>query len=95
MEDILNAIRQGLASVGLGDGSLVPSVRSVERAASLIMKQFVAVREPERTYSGFRANLLKSVTFASLVLLGKTNLEGLKIDFWDDGCKNGGGGGLR
>ena len=31
------------------------------------------------------------MTFASLVLLQKTNLEGLKIDIWGDGCEIGGG----
>ena len=90
MEDVINAIRQRLASVGLERGSLVPSVRCVKRATSLIMKLFRAVCEPERTYSGFRVDLIKSVTFASLVLLGKTNLEGLKLDIWGDGCAIGG-----
>ena len=54
------------------------------------MKLFVTICEPERTYSGFRVSLLKAVTFASLVLLQKTNLEGLKIDIWGDGCEIGG-----
>ena len=90
MEDILNAIRQRLVSVGLGGGSLVLSIRHIKRATSLIMKLFVTICEPERTYSGFRVSLLKAVTFASLVLLQKINLEGLKIDIWGDGCEIGG-----
>ena len=90
MEDILNAIRQKLVSVGLGGGSLVPSIRHIKRATSLIMNLFVTICEPERFYSGFRVSLLKAVTFASLVLLQKTNLEGLKIDIWGDSCEIGG-----
>ena len=43
MDDILNAIRQRLVSVGLGSGSLVPSVRHIKRATSLIMKLFVTI----------------------------------------------------
>ena len=90
MEDILNAIRQRLVPVGLGGGSLVPSIRHIKRATRLIMKLFVTICEPERTYSGFRVSLLKAVTFASLVLLQKTNLVGLTIDVWGDGCEIGG-----
>ena len=90
MEDILNANRQSLVSVGLGGGSLVPSFRHIKRATSVIMKLFVTICEPERTYSGFRVNLLRAVTFASLVLLQKTKLEGLKIDIWGNCCKIGG-----
>ena len=80
MEDILNAIRQNLVSVGLGGGSLVPSMRHIKRAIRLIMNLFVTLCKSERTNSGFRVNLLKAVTFASLVLLQKNDLEGLKID---------------
>ena len=69
MEDILNANRQSLVSVGLGGGSLVPSFRHIKRATGVIMKLFVTICEPERTYTGFRVNLLRAVTFASLVLL--------------------------
>ena len=89
MADILNAIRQRLVSVGLGGGSLVPSIRHIKRATSFVMKLFVTTCEPERTYSGFRVKLLKAVTFASLVLLQKSNLEGFKFDIWGDGCKIG------
>ena len=81
MEDILNAIRQRLVSVGLGGGSLVPSIRHIKRATSLIMKLFVTICEPERTYFGFRVSLLKAVAFASLVLLQKTILKALKLIF--------------
>ena len=90
MEDILNAIRQQPVSVGLGGGSLVPPIRHIKRATNLIMKLFVTICEPGRTFSGFRVSLLKAVTFASLVLLQKNSLEGLKIDIWGDGCKIGG-----
>ena len=69
IEDILKAIRQTLVSVCLGGGSLVPSIRHIKRATRLIMKLFVTICEPERTYSGFRVDLLKTVTSASLVLL--------------------------
>ena len=53
MEDIPNAIQQRLVSVGLGVVSLVPSIRHIKRATNLIMKLFVTICGPERTYSGF------------------------------------------
>ena len=90
LEDIINAIRKRLSSAGLEGNSLVPSFRSISSATKIIMQLFVAVCEPKRTYSGFRASLLKSVKFASLVLIGETNLKGLKIDIWGDGCTIGG-----
>ena len=91
MEDILNAIRQRVVSVGLGGSSLVTLIRHIKRATSLIMKLFVTRCEPERSSSGFLVNLLKAVTFASLIFLQKTNLEGLKNYIWGDGCEMGGG----
>ena len=90
MEDVIKAIRKRLDSAGLGGASIVPGIWSIKSATKSIMQLFVAVCEPKRTYSGFRASLLKSVKFVSLVLMGETNLKGLKIDIWGDGCTIGG-----
>ena len=46
--------------------------------------------EPERTFSGFRCNLIKSVEIASYFLFGSNEIRDLRVDIWGDGCEIGG-----
>ena len=46
--------------------------------------------EPERTFSGFRCNLIKCVEVLSYFLFGTKELNGLRVDICGDGWEIGG-----
>ena len=46
--------------------------------------------EPERTFSGFRCNLIKCVGTVSYFLFGTKEFTGQRVDIWGDGCEFGG-----
>ena len=89
MEDVIKIIRTRLSIVGLGY-NLVPCIRLVKKSTSEIQSYFTAMCEPERTFSGFRCNLIKCVETVSYFLLGTKELNGLRVDIWGDGCEIGG-----
>ena len=46
--------------------------------------------EPERTFSGFRCNLIKCVETVSYFLFGTKERNGQRVDICGDGCEIGG-----
>ena len=88
-EDVIKVIRTRLSIVGLGY-NLVPCIRLVKKSTSEIQSYFTAMCEPERTFSGFRCNLIKCVETVSYFLFGTKELNGQRVDIWGDGCEIGG-----
>jgi hypothetical protein len=86
---IINLIRSRLKLRSLGY-NLVPSIREIQRSSAQIFKYFGAICKPERTFSGFRLDLVICVKFAAYLLLNKTDLTDVEIDIWGDGCEIGG-----
>ena len=46
--------------------------------------------ELEKTFSGFRCNLINCVERVPYFFFGTKELTGLRVDIWGDGCKIGG-----
>ena len=88
-EDVINVIRRRLSIVGLGY-NLVPYIRLVKKSTAEIQSYFTAMCELERTFSGFRCNLIKCVEIASYFLFGSNEIRDLRVDIWGDGCEIGG-----
>ena len=88
-EDLINCIRRHLHVQGLGT-NLVPSVRTVQKSTASMVRQFIALCKPERTYSGFRVDLVASVRIAVFIFYGTSSLDGIRVDIWGDGCEIGG-----
>ena len=94
VDDVINAIRDRLKISGLGH-NLVPCISLIKKSTAEIMGYYTAVCQPERTFSGFRCNLVRCVQVASFMLCGTprySNLSGLdlRVDIWGDGLEVGG-----
>ena len=87
-ETVIKLIRSKLSVVGLGY-NVVPCIRLIKKSTAEIQTYFVSLCHPERTFSGFRCDLIKCVELAAY-LLGMYDLCGLRIDIWGDGCEIGG-----
>ena len=87
-EAVIKLIRSKLSVVGLGY-NVVPCIRLIKKSTAQIQTYFVSLCHPERTFSGFRCDLIKCVELAAY-LLGMYDLCGLRIDIWGDGCEIGG-----
>ena len=88
IEAVIKLIRSKLSVVGLGY-NLVPCIRLIKKSTAEIQTYFVSLCHPERTFSGFRCDLIKCVELAAY-LLGMYDLCGLRTDIWGDGCEIGG-----
>ena len=87
-EAVIKLIRSKLSVVGLGY-NVVPCIRLIKKSTAVIQTYFVSLCQPERTFSGFRCDLIKCVELVAY-LFGICDLRGLKIDIWGDGCEIGG-----
>ena len=74
--------------MGLGY-NVVPCIRLIKKSIAEIQTYFVSLFQPERTFSGFRCDLINCVELAAY-LFGIYDLRGLKIDIWGEGCEIGG-----
>ena len=88
VDDVINVIRSRLKVSGTHN--LVPGITPIKESTAEIMGYFSAICEPERTFSGFRCNLVRCVEAASFLLCGTSDLSGLRVDIWGDGCEIGG-----
>ena len=87
-EAVIRLIRSKLSVVGLGY-NVVPCICLIKKSTAEIQTYFVSLCQPERTFSGFRCDLIKCVELAAY-LFGIYDLRGLRIDIWGDGCEIGG-----
>ena len=89
VNDVINLIRSRLSVPGLGF-NLVPSIRTVVTSNAKFTQHFIKLCNPERTFSGFRVDVVRCVKLAAYVILETTNISGLKVDIWGDGAAIGG-----
>ena len=76
METLVNVIRAHLAVKGL---QIVPSIRNIKTSTANLVHHFIAICQPERTYSGFRADIVASVRLIAFLLLKLTDISGLEV----------------
>ena len=89
VNDVINLIRSRLSVPGLGF-NLVPSIRTVDTSNAKFTQHFIKLCNPERTFSGFRVDVVRCVKLAAYAILQTTNISGLKVDIWGDGAAIGG-----
>lgn len=89
METLINVIRGRLAVTGLRC-NIVPSIRSIKISTATLVRNFIAICKPERTYSGFRVQLVACVKLAAFFLLKKTDINDIQVDIWGDAVEIGG-----
>ena len=63
-EAVIQLIRSKLSVVGLGY-NVVPCIRLIKKSTAVIQTYFVSLCQPERTFSGFRCDLIKCVELAA------------------------------
>ena len=89
VNDVINLIRSRLSVTGLGF-NLVPSIRTIVTSNAKFTQHFIKLCNPERTFSGFRVDVVRCVKLAAYAILQTTNISGLKVDIWGDGAAIGG-----
>ena len=89
VNDVINLIRSRLSVPGLGF-NLAPSIRTVVTSNAKFTQHFIKLCNPERTFSGFRVDVVRCVKLAAYVILETTNISGLNVDIWGDGAAIGG-----
>ena len=89
VNDVINLIRSRLSVPGLGF-NLVPSIRTVVTSNAKFTQHFIKLCNPERTFSGFRVDVVRCVKLAAYAINQTTNISGLKVDIWGDGAAIGG-----
>ena len=82
VDDIINTIRSRLEIIGFK--SFVPSPRHVRRATAEKVVHFTNFSKPEKTFSGFRSDLVSCVKAVAFLSLKTTELQGLRVDIWGD-----------
>ena len=88
VDNIINTIRSRLEVTGFK--SFVPSPRHVRRATAEIVVHFTNFCKPEKTFSGFRSDLVSCVKAVAFLSLKTTELQGLRVDIWRDISEIGG-----
>ena len=89
VEEVINIIRNRLQLIGLGH-NLVPSMRNVQRSTASLVNHFLALCKPQKSFSGFRTDLVACIQLAVFLLFKTENINNVKVDIWGDGCKIGG-----
>ena len=78
METLVNVIRDHIDVKGL-HCNIVPSIRNIKLSTANLVHHFIALCQPERTYSGFRADIVAAVRLIAFLLLKKTDISGLEV----------------
>lgn len=86
---VINVIRSRLNVVGLGY-NIVPSIRTIQSSTATLVTHFSALCKPQLTFSGFRLDLVSTVKLAAFLIFNKSDLNGVCVDIWGDGCEIGG-----
>ena len=84
METLVNVIRNRIAVPGVRC-NLVPCVRTIKVSTAGLVRHFIIMCRPERTYSGFRVDLVAAVRLAAFLLLRITDLKGLRVSLRSHG----------
>ena len=89
VEEVINIIRNRLQLIGLGH-NLVPTMRNVQRSTASLVNHFLDLCKPQKSFSGFRTDLVACIQLAVFLLFKTENINNFKVDIWRDGCKIGG-----
>ena len=89
VEEVINIIRNRLQLIGLGH-NLVPSMRNVQRSTASLVNHFLALCKPQKSFSGFRTDLVACIQLVVFLLFKTENINNVKVDIWGDGCEIGG-----
>ena len=74
---------------GIRNDQLVPSVTTLNKLSNPLHCFYYNIFQPEKTYSGFRADLITLVRTSHYLLTGIESLEGVAVDLWGDGVEIG------
>ena len=77
MDSLITVIRDRLAVAGVRH--VLPSVRSIQISTAQLIRNFIAIFTPERTYSGFKVDLVTAVKVAAWLLLQRTDIKDLLV----------------
>ena len=89
MENLIDTVRRHLRVPDLYPG-LVPCVSKIKQSTKIIMQHFIGMCQPEKTFSGWRVDLMCCVKLAVFMRWGVIDLTGVRLDLWGDGAKVGG-----
>ena len=88
--NLLKKLRSVFYIDGLGRKQLIPGCTSVAMLSKPMISKFIFLLKPQRTFSGFRVDLVRAVKVISFFLYkGRTDLENIKLDIWGDGVQIG------
>ena len=87
VDDVINTIRSRLKISGFK--LFVSSSRHVHRATAEIVVHLTNFCNPEKTFSGFRSDLVSGVEAVVFLSLKTTELYGLRVNIWEDSCEIG------
>ena len=54
------------------------------------MAHFTFFCKPEKTFSAFRSDIVSCVKAVAFLSMKTTELQGLRVDIWEDSCEIGG-----
>lgn len=89
MDNLIAVIKNHLLIPGLHE-HLIPGLTKIKQSTAGLLQIFTALCKPELTYSGFRLDLVSAIKVAAYLMFGITDLTGLRVDIWGDGCEIGG-----
>jgi hypothetical protein len=87
--EVVNLIRSRIAIPG-SRANIIPCNTNVYTSVTQLKVYFIALLAPEKSYSGFRVNLVLYVKLVAYLLLGYTDITNLAVDIWGDACEIGG-----
>ena len=79
METLIQVIRERISVTGL-HCKIVPCISNVKVSTAALIVKFISICRPERTYSGFRVDIVAALRFVAFALLKTTNLRGLQVN---------------
>ena len=79
METLIQVIRERISVTGL-HCKIVPCISNIKVSTAALIVKFISICRPERTYSGFRVDIVAALRFVAFALLKTTNLQGLQVN---------------
>ena len=79
METLIQVIRERISVTGL-HCKIVPCISNVKVSTAALIVKFISICRPERTYSGFRVDIVAALRFVAFALLKTTNRGGLQVN---------------
>ena len=77
MDSLIRVVRDRLEIAGVRH--VMPSVRSVKNSTATLISNFISICSPEKTFSGFKVDLVAAVKLAAWLLLQRKDIKGLQV----------------